>query len=260
MEFENLQIERDQGVATLTIARPDKLNALNRHTIAELLQAFDTLSQASEIRAIVVTGAGEKAFVAGADIAEIRDQTPLQAHHFSQRGQQLMRRIETMPIPVIAAINGFALGGGLELALACHFRYASENARLGLPEIKLGIIPGFGGTQRLPRLIGRSRALEMMLSGEPVDAHAAQRYGIVLDVVPVGEVVEQAQGVARRLAQAAPRAASAILEATDRGLDMPLAQALDFETARFALCCATEDMREGTSAFLEKRKPEFTGD
>jgi len=259
MTPENLQIDVRDRVAAVTITRPEKLNALNNQTIGELHQVFETFAGDDAVRAIIVTGAGEKAFVAGADISEIRDQTPLDARHFSAQGQQLMRRIESMTKPVIAAINGYCLGGGLELALSCHFRYASENARLGLPEIKLGILPGFGGTQRLSRLIGRSRALEMILTGEPVDAHTAERYGIVQGVVDVGEVHEHALAIARRLAAAAPHAVGAILETVDKGLDMPLEQGLGFETARFALCCATEDMREGTAAFLEKRKPDFRG-
>lgn len=259
MNYQNLQLEQRERVATLTISRPEKLNALNHRTIDELLAAFQSLDDRAEIRVVVVTGAGEKAFVAGADIGEIRDQSPLQARQFSKVGQRLMRRVETMSKPVIAAVNGFALGGGLELALACHFRYASENARLGLPEIKLGIIPGFGGTQRLSRLVGRSRAIEMMLTGEPVDARTAERYGIVQGVVAQGEVHQHALEIAGRLAEAAPHAVRAILDAVDRGLDMPLDPALDFETSQFALCCASEDMREGTSAFLEKRKPNFTG-
>ncbi|MBL38243.1 MAG: enoyl-CoA hydratase [Xanthomonadales bacterium] len=259
MTYETLQIEMHDQVVVLTVARPEKLNALDHRTIGELHRAFEAFAGDDSIRAVVVTGAGEKAFVAGADIAEIREQTPLDARRFSERGQQLMRRIETMTKPVIAAINGYCLGGGLELALACHVRYASENARLGLPEIKLGILPGFGGTQRLSRLIGRGRALEMILTGEPVDAHTAEGYGIVQGVVDAGELAEHALGVARRLAAAAPHAVGAILETTDKGLDMPLEQGLAFETARFALCCATEDMREGTAAFLEKRKPQFRG-
>lgn len=259
MNLENLQLDIQGNLALITVTRPEKLNALNRKTVGELQRLFDELANDNQVRAIVLTGAGEKAFVAGADIVEIRDQTALAAREFSERGQQLMRRIETMPKPVIAAINGYCLGGGLELALACHFRYASENARLGLPEIKLGIIPGFGGTQRLPRLIGRSRALEMILSGEPVDAETAAQYGIVQDVVAAGEVSGHAMAVAARLATAAPHAVAGILSAVDRGLDMPLRQGLEYETARFALCCATSDMREGTAAFLEKRKPAFTG-
>jgi len=259
MTYENLQIEMHGNAALLTISRPEKLNALDNRTVGELLRAFDAFDNDEAVRAVIVTGAGEKAFVAGADISEIRAQSALDARLFSKRGQQLMRRIETMNRPVIAAINGYCLGGGLELALACHFRYASENARLGLPEIKLGIIPGFGGTQRLARLIGRSRALEMILTGEPVDANTAARYGIVQGVVAPGEASRHAMEVARNLASAAPHAVAAILETVDRGLDTPLGPALDYETARFALCCATNDMREGTAAFLEKRKPEFTG-
>lgn len=259
MNYQHLKLEMHGRAAVLTVTRPAKLNALNHRTLVELHRAFEALADDDAVRAIVVTGTGEKAFIAGADISEIRDQTPLDARHFSEHGQQLMRRIETMTKPVIAAINGFCLGGGLELALACHIRYASENARLGLPEIKLGIIPGFGGTQRLTRLAGRSRALEMILTGEPVNALEAEKYGIVQGVVDAHDLVEHALSVAQRLASAAPHAVSAILETVDKGLDMPLDQGLAFETARFALCCATEDMREGTAAFLEKRKPAFTG-
>jgi len=259
MDYENLNIDLHGRVAVLTVSRPEKLNALNNQTIDELDQAFQAFANDREVRAVVVTGAGEKAFVAGADITEIRDQTPLDAVNFSERGQQLMRQIETMTKPVIAAINGYCLGGGLELALACHFRYASENARLGLPEIKLGIMPGFGGTQRLGRLVGRSRALEMILTGEPVDAGTAAHYGIVQGVFSADELSEHTLNVAKRLSAAAPHAVGAILETVDNGLDMPLDQGLGLETARFALCCATDDMREGTAAFLEKRKPEFRG-
>lgn len=259
MEYENLQIDLQGRVALLTVTRPEKLNALNNQTIEELDRVFHAFANDPEVRAVVVTGAGNKAFVAGADISEIREQTPLDARHFSERGQRLMLRIETMTKPVIAAINGYCLGGGLELALACHFRYASDNAHLGLPEIKLGIMPGFGGTQRLSRLVGRSRALEMILTGDPVDAHTAERYDIVQSVVDAGQVTEHALAIAQRLAESAPHAVAAILETVDKGLDTPLQQALCLETARFALCCATEDMREGTAAFLGKRKPQFSG-
>jgi len=259
MEFENLDITRRGAVALLTVSRPDKLNALNAATIAELDRAFVSLTDNDGTRAIVLTGAGEKAFVAGADIAEIRATDGPAAQRFAARGQALMRRIETAPVPVLAAINGFALGGGLELALACHLRYASGNARLGLPEIKLGLIPGFGGTQRLTRAVGRARALEMMLSGEPIDARTAHRYGLVLEVAEPGELLEHALGVAEQLAAAAPFARRQILACVHAGEDLPLERALELETAKFALCCATDDMREGTGAFLEKRKPRFTG-
>ncbi|MDT8438819.1 MAG: enoyl-CoA hydratase-related protein [Wenzhouxiangellaceae bacterium] len=259
MSFENLSLDRADGVATVTISRPEKLNALNAATLAELQQAFETLAEDDTVRAIILTGAGERAFVAGADISEIRALDPISAEHFAAAGQRLMRSIETLRKPVIAAINGFALGGGLELALACHLRYASDNARLGLPEIKLGILPGFGGTQRLTRLIGRGRALEMMLSGEPVTAETAARLGLVQRVVEAGALHAEVETIAQTLAAAAPLAVRAILEAVDRGLDMALDQGLAYETTRFALCCASEDMREGTAAFLEKRKPHFTG-
>src|SRR6056297_3466364 len=208
MNYQNLKVEMHGRVAVLTVTRPAKLNALNHRTVVELHQAFEAFANDDAVRAVVVTGAGEKAFVAGADISEIRDQTPLDARQFSERGQQLMRRIETMTKPVIAAINGYCLGGGLELALACHFRYASENARLGLPEIKLGIMPGFGGTQRLARLAGRSRALEMILTGDPVDASTAEDYGIVQGVFDASQLAEHVIGVAKRLAEAAPHAVS----------------------------------------------------
>lgn len=259
MSFDQLELERRGAVALLTISRPEKLNALNAATVAELDAAIASLIEDEAIGAVVLTGAGRKAFVAGADIAEIRDLGPIEARAFAARGQALMRRIEAAPIPVIAAINGFALGGGLELALACHLRYASATARLGLPEIKLGLIPGFGGTQRLPRAVGRARALEMMLSGEPIDADAAERRGLVQQVFAPEELLDYTLEFAASLADAAPVARSRILASVDSGLDLPLERALELERANFALCAATDDMREGTAAFLEKRKPEFTG-
>jgi enoyl-CoA hydratase len=259
MAYDNLLIDDREAVRTIIVNRPDKLNALNRKTLAELDRAFVEASEDESVRAIVLTGSGEKAFVAGADIGEIREQTAVEARGFSALGQELMSRIQSSTKPVIAAINGFALGGGMELALACHLRVASDNARLGLPEIKLGIMPGFGGTQRLLRLVGTTRALEMALTGEPVKAERAEQLGIVNRVVEPGELASVASELAGQLAKAAPEAVRGILQAINRGGDTDLQTGLALETARFALCCATEDMKEGTSAFLEKRAPAFRG-
>jgi enoyl-CoA hydratase len=259
MTFNNLLINDSNAIRTITINRPDKLNALNRATLIELQQAIIDAYSTEDVRVIVLTGAGEKAFVAGADIGEIREQSAVQARAFSAMGQNLMAMIQNLDKPVIAAINGFALGGGMELALACHLRIASDNARLGLPEIKLGIMPGFGGTQRLLRLVGTTRALEMSLTGEPVSAEQAREMGIVNRVVGSDELETAVADLADGLVNAAPEAVSGILQAINQGADTDMNTALALETARFALCCATEDMQEGTSAFLEKRKPEFRG-
>lgn len=259
MRFDYLNVQQHNGVARITVSRPDKLNALNAATITELDEAIAALLVRQEIGALIITGSGEKAFIAGADIAELRALSVPDAERFAARGQALMRRIETASIPVIAAINGFALGGGLELALACHIRYASDNARLGLPEIKLGLIPGFGGTQRLPRAVGRARAIEMMLSGEPVDARTAQLDGLVQTVVAQNELLTTATALAERLANQAPVARARILASVDAGLDLPLERAMELERSNFTICCATEDMKEGTSAFLERRAPSFKG-
>ncbi|MDT8408678.1 MAG: enoyl-CoA hydratase-related protein [Wenzhouxiangellaceae bacterium] len=258
MTFKNLVLEHRGPVTLVTVNRPEKLNALNGDTIAQLQQAIDFLAERHETRAVVLTGAGSKAFVAGADISEIREQSPTQAHALSSRGQALMRRIESLPKPVIAAINGFALGGGLELALACHLRYASSTARMGLPEIKLGLLPGFGGTQRLTRLIGRSRALEMMLVGEPIDAATAKDFGLINHLCEPQTLVEDSLQMAQQLAAAAPEAIAAILQSVDLGLGASIDQGLALESARFSLCCSTPNMREGTLAFLEKRKADFS--
>jgi enoyl-CoA hydratase len=259
MAYDNLLISDDNRIRTLTINRPDKLNALNRQTLIELQQAVIEAHGDDTVRVIVITGAGEKAFVAGADITEIREQSAVEARAFSAMGQNLMAMIQSLDKPVIAAINGFALGGGMELALACHMRIASGNARLGLPEIKLGIMPGFGGTQRLLRLVGTTRALEMTLTGEPITAERALELGIVNQVVASDELDSAITGMAGGLAKAAPEAVRGILQAINQGAETDLNTGLALETARFALCCATEDMQEGTGAFLEKRKPEFNG-
>lgn len=259
MPYDNLLTEDREAVRTITVNRPDKLNALNRQTLLELHQAMSDADSNEAVRVIVLTGAGEKAFVAGADIGEIRQQSAVQARAFSAMGQNLMRLIQSLDKPVIAAINGFALGGGMELALACHLRIASNNARLGLPEIRLGIMPGFGGTQRLLRLVGTTRALEMTLTGEPITAGRAEALGIVNRVVEPGELETAVAELAGQLAKAAPEAVRGILQAINQGADADLQTGLALETARFALCCATEDMKEGTGAFLEKRAPRFKG-
>jgi enoyl-CoA hydratase len=259
MSFENLAVVTRGGIHTITIKRPAKLNALNRQTLQELYAAIIDASGDDKVRVIVLTGSGDKAFVAGADIGEIQQQSPTEARSFSAFGQNLMSMIQSLDKPVIAAINGFALGGGMELALACHLRIASENARLGLPEIKLGIMPGFGGTQRLVRLVGSTRALELCLSGDPITAERAEQLGLVNRVVAADQLDQAVKDMAEPLVKAAPEAIRGILQAVLQGAEINLEAGLSLETARFALCCATEDMQEGTSAFLEKRSPDFKG-
>jgi enoyl-CoA hydratase len=249
----------DEGIATVTINRPDKLNALNTATVLELEDAFARVRAESAIRGLIVTGAGEKAFVAGADINELAVLKPVEAQQYAARGQRIFRDLETLPKPSVAAINGFALGGGLELAMACTVRFASPNAKLGQPEIKLGILPGYGGTQRLPRLIGRGRALEMLLAGDPVDAAEAHRLGLVNAVVPQPELAAHSRQWLAKVLANAPVATGLILEAVDLGLNAGLTEGLRFEAAAFGLVAATEDAREGTRAFLDKRKPAFAG-
>ncbi len=245
------------GVRTLTIDRPERLNALDRQTLQALDEAFAAAAADAAVRVLVLTGAGPKAFVAGADIAEMNQLGPIEAREFSLLGQRLMRRIERMSKPVIAAVNGFALGGGLELAMACHLRIAADSARMGQPEINLALIPGFGGTQRLLRLCGRAATLELCLLGAPVDATRAQQLGLVNRVVPAAELEAEVSALAARLAKAAPLALRGILDAVVVGGECAIEEGLQFETAQFALLFATEDMREGTTAFLEKRAPQF---
>jgi enoyl-CoA hydratase len=259
MAFDNLILERDGAIAILTVSRPAVLNALNAQTIDELRQALCDLERDGSVRAIVITGAGEKAFVAGADINELAAQTPASARDMARTGQSVFDLIESLGKPVIAAINGFALGGGCELAMACTIRIAAETARLGQPEINLGIVPGYGGTQRLPRLVGRGRAMELLLTGAPIDATEAHRIGLVDRVVPAAELMTVAKALATQLAGQAPVAVGYIIEAVRAGLQMPLAEAQVLEATLFGLVTATDDMREGTRAFLEKRKPSFKG-
>ncbi len=259
MAYHNLIIEQRDAVEQITINRPDKLNALNLDTLIELGDAIEDASADDSVRAVIITGSGSKAFVAGADIGEIHALSPLQARDFSELGQQLMRQIEHCGKPVLAAINGFALGGGMELALACHVRIASDNAKLGLPEITLGVMPGFGGTQRLVRMLGRSRAMHMILTGKPIDAASAESFGLLAHVYTAQELSAQAWCLAQSLAKSAPIAMRSIMEAVQNGQDMAMEDALNMETQLFALCCSSADMREGTQAFLDKRKPEFSG-
>jgi enoyl-CoA hydratase len=259
MAYRNLDISNRGAVRTITVNRPDKLNALNRDTLNELTLAFAQAAQDDGVRAVVLTGAGEKAFVAGADIAEMHGYTPMQAQGFSRTGQRLMSSIERLGKPVIARIQGFALGGGMELAMACHLRVASEKAKFGQPEINLGLIPGFGGTQRLLRLAGRGAALELCLTGAPINAQRAYELGIVTLVVAAEALDETVSALADQLAAAAPLAAAGILDAVLQGGETGIDQGLEFETQGFALAFSTEDMREGTTAFLEKRKAEFRG-
>lgn len=259
MAYRNLEINHHDGVRRITVNRPDKLNALNRDTINELTIAFAQAAADDDARVVVLGGAGEKAFVAGADIAEMHDYTPLQAQNFSRSGQQLMTAIERLRKPVIARIQGFALGGGLELAMACHLRVASDKARFGQPEISLGLIPGFGGTQRLLRLAGRGAALELCLTGAMIDARRAHELGIVTQVVAPDALDATVATLATQLAHSAPIAAAGILDAILNGGETALDQGLAFETQGFALAFASQDMREGTTAFLEKRKAQFSG-
>jgi enoyl-CoA hydratase len=259
MSYEYLLLETRERVATVTVNRPDKLNALNARVLLELDAAFAALAADPEVGGVLLTGAGEKAFVAGADIAELAEQSPFAGRETARKGQAVLDRIERLSKPVIAAVNGFALGGGCELAMACHLRVAAEHARLGTPEVKLGLMCGYGGTQRLPRLVGRGRALEILLTGEMVDAAEALRIGLVNRVVPKDRLLAESEALLRRMLANGPLSLRATLDAVAAGLEMPLAQALDHETALFGLLCSTEDMREGTRAFLEKRPPKFQG-
>jgi enoyl-CoA hydratase len=259
MAYEYLTLDVAQRIATITLNRPDKLNALNDATMAELGRAVEDVRADGAVGGIIVTGAG-RAFVAGADIAELKAKSATAAHALARRGQEVFRRLETSPKPVIAAVNGFALGGGCELAMSCHVRVASEAAKFGQPEVKLGVIPGYGGTQRLVRLIGRGRALQLLLTGEMIDAAEAHRLGLVNRVVGAGEnVVEVSRVMLQTMLANGPLALAQCIDVVHRGADIPLDEALALEAAAFGLLAATDDMKEGTSAFLEKRSPNFRG-
>ncbi len=259
MDHENLLTEDRNGIRWITLNRPTKLNALDRAAIAELAAAVRFAGSDAAVKAVVITGSGEKAFAAGADIAELAALDPRGGQELSRAGQAAFDAVAALPKPVIAAVNGFALGGGCELALACHLRVASAAARFGQPEAKLGLIPGYGGTQRLTRLVGPARAVEMLLTGSMVDASTALAWGLVNRVLEPAELRSAAQRLAEETAAVSPVAAGRCLEAVRLGLDLPLERALELEAALFALCCASEDMREGTRAFLEKRPARFAG-
>ncbi|HEX8276159.1 MAG TPA: enoyl-CoA hydratase-related protein [Longimicrobiaceae bacterium] len=258
-EYGNLQLDVQDGIAVLSVNRPDKLNALNEQTIRELDAAVREVTERADVRGIIVTGTGSKAFVAGADIAELAKMGPVDGVEVSRLGQRVFRAIELSRKPVIAAVNGFALGGGCELALACHLRIAAENAKFGLPEVKLGIIPGYGGTLRLPRIVGKGRALELMLTAEMIDAQEAHRIGLANKVVPQAELLDAARAMMKTILKNGPVALGLAIECATRGMEMSVDDGLALESNLFGLLAATEDMREGMSAFLEKRAADFHG-
>ena len=249
----------EDGIALITMNRPQKLNALNAETIGELNDALSRVETDAAIRALIITGAGERAFVAGADIKELSEMSPVQAQQVSLRGQRTFRRLELMTKPSIAAINGFALGGGLELAMACTLRVASTNAKLGQPEVKLGILPGYGGSQRLPRLVGRGRALELLLTGDPIDAAEAHRIGLVNRVAAPDQLLDACRDILKKILSNGPIAVGLTMQAVDAGVSGGLEEGLRMEAAAFGLAAATADRMEGTLAFLEKRSAAFTG-
>jgi enoyl-CoA hydratase len=258
-EFRNVRLDLGGPVATLTVDRPDKLNALDRHTIVEIGEAITAIRDAPEVLGAIVTGSGERAFVAGADIAELTRMLPLEAIEVSRLGQRVFREIELSRKPVVAAVNGFALGGGCELALACHLRIASAAAKFGLPEVKLGTIPGYGGTLRLPRLVGKGRALELILTGEIIDAEEAHRIGLANRVVPPETLLEEARALVLAIVKNGPLALGLAIESVTRGLETALDDGMALESTLFGLLASTADMREGMAAFLEKRPPRFSG-
>ncbi|SRR5581483_3246100 len=257
--MENVRIETRDGVAIITVDRPKVLNALNAQTVQEINEAFEQARADESVKAVILTGGGEKAFVAGADIGELAKMTPITGKATSEKGQAVFASIERFPKPVIAAINGFALGGGCELALACHIRIASDRAQLGLPEVTLGIIPGYGGTQRMARLLGKGKALELILTGDRIPAAEAERIGLVNKVVAAEELMNVAMEMAKKIASRGPLAVRAAIEAVMSGSEMPLDEGFFLEATLFGLLASTEDMKEGMGAFLEKRAAQFKG-
>ena len=259
LTLENLLYEKKGAVAYITLNRPKVLNALNKATIAELTAAFGDSRDDAAVRGVIFTGAGDKAFAAGADVSEVVNDTPLEAEEKTRSGQALTTLIENLGKPVIAAVNGFALGGGCELAMACTIRLAAETAKFGQPEVKLGIMPGYGGTQRLPRLIGKGRALQLILSGDIISAQEAYRIGLVNEVVPNDSLMARAEVILKQINSNAPQSVKFSIEAVNKGLETSLSEGLLLEASLFAICAATEDKKEGTSAFLAKRAPKFQG-
>src|SRR5688572_25248772 len=259
MTYQTLLFDLRDGIAFITINRPDKLNALNDQVVEDLRDAVDRIATDPAIRGVLITGAGPKAFIAGADIADLARQGPIDGKARALRGQAVLRRLETCGKPVVAAVNGFALGGGCELAMACHMRIASENAKFGQPEVKLGIIPGYAGSQRLPRLVGKGVALQLILTGEMIDAPEAYRIGLVNKVVPAADLLAESEKMMRGILAMGPLAVRLALEAVDRGLEMSLDEGLLLEANHFGLLAATQDMKEGLTAFLEKRSAKFQG-
>ena len=259
MAYENILLEKKNSIAYVTVNRSKVLNALNMATMEELGVAFQEIRTDPSIRVAILTGAGEKAFVAGADIGELAKQDAVSGKEYAHRGQAVLDLIENLGKPVIACINGFALGGGCELALACTMRIASDNAKLGQPEVKLGVMPGYGGTQRLPRLVGKGIAMQVLLAGETITAQEAHRIGLVNEVTAAAELIPRAEAIAAKIIANAPLAVQYAIEAVNKGMEMTLAEGLFLEAALFGVCCATEDKKEGTTAFLEKRPAQFKG-
>jgi enoyl-CoA hydratase/carnithine racemase len=259
MNFENILFEKKNAIAYVTVTRPKVLNALNMATMEELRAAFHDIKNDAGVRVVIFTGSGEKAFIAGADIGELAKHDAVSGKEYTHRGQSVLNLIENLGKPVIACINGFALGGGCEIAMACTMRLASDNAKLGQPEVKLGIIPGYGGTQRLPRLVGKGLAMQMVLAGEMITAQEAHRIGLVNEVVAAPELVPRAEAIAHKIIANAPLAVQYAMEAVNKGMEMTLEEGLFLEATLFAVSCATEDKQEGTTAFLEKRQAQFKG-
>ncbi len=259
MTFSNIFFEKKNSIAYVTVNRPKVLNALNMATMEELRTAFHDIKNDAGVRVVILTGAGEKAFIAGADIGELAQHDAVSGKEYTHRGQSVLNLIENLGKPVIACINGFALGGGCEIAMACTLRLASDSAKLGQPEVKLGIIPGYGGTQRLPRLVGKGIAMQLVLTGELISAQEAHRIGLVNEVVAAAELIPRAEGIAQKIIANAPLAVQYAIEAVNKGLEMTLPEGLYLEAVLFSVACSSEDKTEGTTAFLEKRAAQFKG-